>query len=69
MKKFKYIAKDQLGKDVKGVLEAKSLDALQNLLNGKNLTVINLKEDIGLSLDRLNQINVGGVPISDKVFL
>lgn len=67
MKKFKYVAKDSSGKDVKGVLEAKSMDAVAEFLNGKNLTVVDLKEDIGLNLERLNQINIGGVPITDKV--
>jgi type IV pilus assembly protein PilC len=67
MKKFKYIAKDPSGKTVKGNLEAKSMDALAEFLNGKNLIVIDLKEDIGINLDRLNQINIGGVPITDKV--
>ncbi len=67
MKKFKYLAKDQNGKDAKGVLEAKSLDAVAEMLLEKNLTVISLKEDLGLSLDRLSEINVGGVPITDKV--
>ena len=67
MKKFRYVAKDSAGKDVKGVLEAKSMDAVAEFLNGKGLTVTNIKEDIGLSLDRLNQVNIGGVPITDKV--
>jgi len=67
MKRFKYVAKDSAGKDVKGVLEAKSIDAVAEFLNGKNLTVVDLREDIGLSLERLNQINIGGVPITDKV--
>jgi type IV pilus assembly protein PilC len=43
------------------------MDALAEFLNGKNLIVIDLKEDIGINLDRLNQINIGGVPITDKV--
>ncbi len=67
MKRYKYIAKDSSGKEVKGVLEAKSMDAVAEFLNGKNLTVVDLKEDIGLNLERLNQINIGGVPITDKV--
>ena len=67
MKKFKYLAKDQNGKDVKGALEAKSLDAVAEMLLEKNLTVVSLKEDLGLNLDRLSEINVGGVPIADKV--
>ncbi len=67
MKKFKYVAKDSSGEDVKGVLEAKSMDAVAEFLNGKNLTVVDLREDIGLNLERLNQVNIGGVPITDKV--
>ena len=67
MKRYKYIAKDSSGKEIKGVLEAKSMDAVAEFLNGKNLTVVDLKEDIGLNLERLNQINIGGVPITDKV--
>ncbi len=67
MKRFKYVAKDSAGKDVKGVLEAKSMDAVAEFLNGRNLTVVHLKEDIGLNLEKLNQVNIGGVPITDKV--
>ncbi len=67
MKKFKYLAKDLFGKEVKGVLEAKTMDAVAEALQGKNLTVVSLKEDIGLNFERLSQINVGGVPITDKV--
>jgi type IV pilus assembly protein PilC len=67
MKKFKYIAKDLTGKEVTGTLEAKSLDAVADFLNGKDLTIVSLKEDLGLNLEKLNQINVGGVPITDKV--
>ncbi len=67
MKNFKYTAKDASGKDVKGVIEAKSVDAVAEFLNGKNLTVINIREDIGISLERLSQINIGSVPITDKV--
>lgn len=67
MKKFQYVAKDVSGKEVKGSMEAKNMDAVAEYLNGKNLTVIRLKEDIGLNIQRLSEINVGGVPITDKV--
>ncbi len=67
MKKFKYVAKDQTGKEFKGLLEAKSLDAVAESLQSRNLTIISLKEDLGFNLQQLNEINVGGVPITDKV--
>ncbi len=67
MKKFQYTAKDASGKEVKGAMEAKSMDAVAEFLNGKNLTVIHLKEDIGLNIQRLSEINIGSVPITDKV--
>jgi type IV pilus assembly protein PilC len=67
MKKFKYIAKDAEGKELKGIIDAKSVDAVSELLQSKNLVVISVKEDLGLTISRLNQINVGGVPITDKV--
>ncbi len=67
MKKFKYVARDNTGKEIQGVLEAKSVEAVADFLNGKDLTVVRLKEDIGLNLERLSEINIGGVPITDKV--
>lgn len=67
MKKFKYIAKDEAGKEVSGTLEAKNLDAVADSLHGKNFTVVSLKEDLGINIQVLNEINIGGVPMTDKV--
>jgi type IV pilus assembly protein PilC len=37
------------------------------VLQGKGLIVVDVKEDLGLNMGRLNEINIGGVPMSEKV--
>lgn len=67
MKKFQYLARDKSGKEVKGVLEARSPEVIVEILQGKGLIVVEVKEDLGLNMSKLNEINIGGVPMSEKV--
>lgn len=67
MKRFKYSARTKEGAIDKGVMEAKNPQAVSETLQGKGLIVVSVKEDLGLSLSRLEEINIGGVPMKDKV--
>jgi type IV pilus assembly protein PilC len=67
MKKFKYSARDTKGKVVEGEIEAKDVQAVTDILHEKGLIVVSVKEGMGIDLERLNEINIGGVPMKDKV--
>lgn len=67
MKKFKYSARDQQGKIINGELEAKDHDSVADILHDRGLIVVSVKEGMGLDLEKLAEINIGGVPMKDKV--
>lgn len=67
MKKFKYSARDQQGKIVTGNLEAKDYDSVADILHDRGLIVVNVKESMGLNLEKLAEVNIGGVPMKEKV--
>ncbi len=66
MKRFKYKVKDSNGKTVKGVMESKSPNRVVEVLQGKGYVVVDVKEE-GWDFSSFTEINVGGVPIKDKV--
>ena len=67
MKKFKYSARDTSGKIVNGSMEAKDAGAVTDILHDRGLIIVNIKEAFGLDLERLAEINIGGVPMKEKV--
>ncbi len=67
MPKFTYSARDTKGKEVKGKLEAKDAESLAEILQDKGLVVVNIKEQVSFDLEELSQINIGGVPMKEKV--
>lgn len=67
MKKFKYSARDQQGKVVTGELEARDSNTVIDILHDKALVVVSIKEKVGIDLEKLNEINIGGVPLKEKV--
>lgn len=67
MKKFKYSARDTSGKIVSGNMEAKDAGAVTDILHDRGLIIVSIKEAFGLDLERLAEINIGGVPMKDKV--
>jgi type IV pilus assembly protein PilC len=67
MKKFKYSARDAKGQPVTGEVEAKDPQAVADMLHDRGLLVVSVKEATGFSLERLNEINIGGVPMKEKV--
>lgn len=67
MKKFKYFARDQAGKEIKGTIEARDIPAVTDVLHDRGLIVVDITEEMKFDLDSLNQINIGGVPMKEKV--
>jgi type IV pilus assembly protein PilC len=67
MKKFKYSARDTKGKPVEGEIEAKDPQDVADILHDRGLLVVSVKEATGINLERLNEINIGGVPMKEKI--
>jgi type IV pilus assembly protein PilC len=67
MKKFKYSARTEEGKEVKGSIEARDEAAVADILHDKGLVIVNIKDTFDLDVESLNEINIGGVPLKDKV--
>jgi len=67
MRKFKYLVRNQEGKEIKDVIEARDANAVTDILHDRGLIVVNIKEEMKFDMERLNEINIGGVPMQDKV--
>lgn len=67
MKTYKYSARSKSGEVVAGKIEAKNKIDVVELLQQKELIVVQVDEDATSGFARLNEINIGGVPIKDKV--
>lgn len=66
MQKFKYNVVDSNNQKRNGELEGESLEQVGDLLLGQGFVILELKP-VGFNLDTLNNINIGGVPFSEKV--
>ena len=67
MAKFNYEARTKEGAVVKDSIQIKSKALAVDSLLSKGLTVIKIAEDSGINLGRFEQVNVGGIPIKEKV--
>lgn len=67
MPKFTYSARDSKGKELNGKLEAKDAESLAEILQDKGLVVVSIKEQVTIDLEELGQINIGGIPMKEKV--
>jgi len=66
-KKYKYSARDNKGKIIEGKLEARDPQALAEILQDKGLVVVSIKEQLSIDVEEIAQINIGGVPMKEKV--
>ncbi len=66
-KKFNYTARDKEGNLLKDQITALNTEAVENYLNSKDLTIIRIAEDRAIDFQRLSEINIGGVPMKEKV--
>lgn len=69
MSEFNYSAITADGKRIKGVRESETKEDVVNYLTTNNLTVISVDEKIGVSLNKLVNIEIGGYPLAEKVVL
>ncbi|MDY0096978.1 MAG: type II secretion system F family protein [Candidatus Dojkabacteria bacterium] len=67
MPKYTYSARDSKGKEVKGKLEARDSQAMAEILQDKGLVVVSIKEQMAIDFEELGQINIGGIPMKEKV--
>ncbi len=67
MKKFRYSARDTNGKVIEGEIEARDANAVADILHDRGLIVASVKEGLGFDLEKLSEINIGGIPMKDKV--
>ena len=66
MKRFEYSARTKDGAVDRGEMEAKNRTQVVESLQAKGLIVVKVEEKVAL-LSALNEINIGGVPMKDKV--
>ena len=67
MKKFRYSARDASGKEMSGKIEARDKDAVTEILHDRGLLIVNIKDEFAIDFEELAEINIGGVPMQDKV--
>lgn len=67
MGKFKYFARDKNGREVKGDIEARDPEAVSDILHDQGLIIVSIKEAGFLDPSRFAEINIGGVPMKEKV--
>ncbi|MCB9790675.1 type II secretion system F family protein [Candidatus Nomurabacteria bacterium] len=48
-------------------MEARASSSVIETLQSKGLIVVSVEEDLGIGLNRLTEINLGGIPMKDKV--
>lgn len=67
MAQFKYQAVTNKGKKVDGVYEAGDRDSVADYLHAQGLTIISIQEDLAFALKKIGGIQIGGIPLKDKV--
>jgi type IV pilus assembly protein PilC len=67
MANYKYVAYSPKGKKTEGVYEAETREQVADYLHEQGLTVVSITEDIMTDLQRLANIQIGGLPIKEKV--
>jgi type IV pilus assembly protein PilC len=66
MKKYRYSARTKEGAVSRGEMEAHNRTQVVEALQSKGLLVVRVEEKIAL-FEALNEVNIGGVPMKDKV--
>jgi type IV pilus assembly protein PilC len=66
---FKYVATDQNNNQVVGSFKAESREQVAEYLQSKGLFVVSISQDIGVSLNSLSDIQIGGVPLKEKMMI
>jgi type IV pilus assembly protein PilC len=64
---FSYTATNSEGKKIVGQQEAETRDQVVQMLHDQSLVVISIEEKVELDLKKLGSLQIGGVPLSEKV--
>ncbi len=67
MKEYVFSARTREGAIKRGTKKARSRTELVELLQGQGLIVVDVHESLGFGLSSLQKINLGGVPLKEKV--
>jgi len=65
--KFKYLAFTQDGKKKQGIVEAENMDKAAAILQEKGLKVVEVVESEPLGIEKILEMNIGGVPINETI--
>ncbi|HEX9804168.1 MAG TPA: type II secretion system F family protein [Candidatus Dojkabacteria bacterium] len=69
MKEFSYIAAKKDGTEVKGKKKASEKSEIVQYLHENNLSVISIQESLGFNLSAINEIQIGGIPLKDRMLI
>jgi type IV pilus assembly protein PilC len=69
MKEFTYVVVTKEGNKVQETKQAENKTELVNFLNSQGMTIITLRENVGLSFNKLKKIEIGGIGLTEKVLL
>lgn len=64
---YSYIAANKQGKKITGEHDAETRDEVALFLHEQELVVISIQEKIGIDWKKLMQLQIGGIPLKDKV--
>ncbi len=67
MAEFHYQAISKLGKKIEGLRESDSREEVASFLHQQGLVIVSIDEQVSLNLKRLGNIQIGGVPLKDRV--
>ncbi|MFW5702456.1 MAG: type II secretion system F family protein [Candidatus Dojkabacteria bacterium] len=69
LKKFKYKATDSAGKEYEGAYRAETREEVADYLRGRELLIVSINQDLGLDLESLQEIQIGGVSLKDRMYV
>jgi type IV pilus assembly protein PilC len=67
MKTYKYKVLNRQGKQEFGEVDANTPDDVVTILQNEGYSIISIEDISGFNLDRLMKINIGGIPLAEKV--
>jgi len=66
MQNYKYEARTVEGAPYKGKMSASTKNEVVERLLAKKMIIVKIQEDSGFSLEKLKEINIGGIPMKEK---
>jgi type IV pilus assembly protein PilC len=69
LKKFKYVATDKTNQQVVGTYRAETREEVAEYLQSRDLLVVSITQDLGLDMESLSQVQIGGISLKDRMLL